>query len=178
MNHKVRVKSVIGIIVILCGGAIIAGFDYSFAGSNTYGNIAAFLAAVFFGGYFLIGQHMRDKIPFLNYIFLVFGACFLFFAAAMLITRTPFTGYRIEDYLWILAMMILCQAMSHMLFNFCVRHAPPLYVSVWASIDVVFTTSLGIICFYEIPTAWQFIGGIIAISGLLYYNYNEVKNDV
>lgn len=175
LKQKVKFRSVIGILIILTGGAIIAGGDHSFAGSYTFGNIMAFMSAVFFGSYFIIGRALRAKMPLLNYVFLVFGVCWLFFAAAMFVTRTPFTGYTMEDFLWVFGMAIVCQITAHVLYNWCVRLASSLYVSVWASLDPVFATLFGIIFFLEIPAVWQCVGGAIAISGLIYYNYNEEK---
>ena len=172
LKYKVSLKAVFGILTALTGGAVIAGFDYGMAG-NFSGNAAALLSAACFAGYFIIGRIMRAKIPTINYVFLVFGSCWLFFAIAMILTRTPFTGYRAEDYLWLLAMSLLCQVIAHTLYNWCVGYASSLYVSAWASVDSVFCIIYGAIVFRELPTAWQYIGGIMAISGLLYYTYHS-----
>jgi len=173
MKHQVKVKSLIGIIIVLAGGAIIAGFDYSYAGSNTMGNAAAFMAAVCFGSYLLIGKFIGSKVPVLNYVFTVFGVSWFCFIAAMWMTGTAFAGYRKEDYLWLLAMAVICQIMGHVMYNWSMKYVSSLYVSVWVSLEAVFATVLGIIFFREVPEIWQYIGGAIAISGLLYYNYHE-----
>ena len=174
-RQKVSLRAVFGILTIILGGAIIAGGDHSFAGGYTYGNIMAFMSAVFFGSYFLMGRALRAKMPLLNYVFLVFGVCWLCFTAAMFVTKTSFTGYSARDYFWVFVMALVCQLTAHVLFNWCVRRASSLYVSVWASLDPVFATVFGVIFFMEIPAVWQYVGGAIAISGLLYYNYNEEK---
>ena len=175
LKYRVKAKSLLGIITVLTGGAIIAGFDYSYAGDQTFGNAVALVAAVFFGGYFLVGHKMRAKMQLMNYVFIVFGSCFLFFSATMLVTKTPFTGYRAEDYLWIIAMTLVCQVIAHVLYNWSMKYASSLYVSVCVSFEAVFATALGIIFLQEIPTVWQCVGGAIAISGLIYYNLNEVR---
>ena len=182
MKQRVSLKAVCGILAALIGCAIIAGLDYRMAWSF-FGNAMAFMSGVFFGLYLLTGRTVRVRIPTLNYVFIVFGACWAFFTIAMFVTKTPFTGYRIQDYLWILAMAAVCQLLAHALYNWCVGYASSLYVSAWASIDSVFSIALGALIFREFPTEWQCIGGVIAISGLLFYNYysgekTEGKNDV
>ena len=177
MKQKVSAKAVIGILIALTGGAIIAGVN-SIEGNTLMGDAAGFLAAVFFGSYFLVGRAMRVKVPTVNYIFLVFSTCFVFFAIAMFLTKTPFTGYRPEDYLLIFAMMLVCQGMAHALYNWCIGYVPPLYVSVFATIDCVFAATHGVIFFQEIPTLMQFTGAAIAITGLLYYNYNNNQREI
>jgi drug/metabolite transporter (DMT)-like permease len=172
MRQKVSFKAVIGILTALMGGAVIAGFDYSIAGSFS-GNAAAFLGGACFGGYFLVGRFMRRKIPTVNYIFLVFSSCWLFFTIAMLLTRTPFFGYSASDYFWLLMMALVCQVGAHSLYNWCVGYVSSLYVSAWASLDLVFCVIFGAVVFREFPEAWQYIGGIVAIFGLLYYTYNS-----
>ena len=173
MKQKVKLKAVIGILIALTGGAIIAGVNQTLEGSHIIGDLAALMSAIFFGGYFLVGQVMRTKIPTLNYVFIVFGACFMFFTIAMVITGTPFTGYRHQDYLWILAMAVVCQLIAHAMYNWCMGYAPSLYVSVFASVECAVAVFYGIIFFHEIPLILQCAGVVIAISGLLYYNYNS-----
>lgn len=175
MKQKVNIKATIGILVALTGGAIIAGLDYTFAEDHVFGDAAAFMSGVLFGCYFLMGRKMRVKLPAINYVFLVFGSCWVCFAAAMFITKTPFTGYQPQDFFWMFIMAVVNQVIAHTLYNWCIGYAPPLYVSVWVSVDTVFSVAFGALVFQEFPTAWQYIGGVIAISGLVYYNYNEEK---
>ena len=175
MRQQVRIKAVVGILIAFIGGAIIAGLDYTFAEDHIFGDAAAFMAAVFFGSYFLVGQKMRAKLPAVNYVFIVFGSCWLFFAIAMVVTATPFTGYRAQDYFWIFVMAVVNQVIAHTLYNWCMGYASSLYVSVWVSVDSIFSVTYGALFFHEFPAVWQYIGGIIAISGLVYYNYNEEK---
>ena len=175
LKQRISRKSIAGILTALLGCAIIAGFDYSLVESHTAGNAAAFAAALFFAGYFLVGRAMRVKIPAVNYIFIVFGSCWLFFTAAMFITETPFFGYRGEDYLWLFIMAVVCQGIAHALYNWCMGYVSPLYVSVWVTMESVVAVVFGAVVFREFPAVWQYIGGMIAIFGLLYYNYIEAK---
>ena len=173
MKQKINRKAVIGILIALTGGAIIAGVNQTLEGHQIMGDISAFMAAVFFGGYFLMGQMMRAKIPALNYVFLVFGSCFVFFAMAMFVTATPFTGYRAQDYLWIFAMTLVCQVLAHAMYNWCMGYVSSLYMSVFSSVECVIAIVYGILLFQEIPMIMQCAGAAIAVFGLLYYNYQE-----
>ncbi|MCL1810165.1 MAG: DMT family transporter [Clostridiales bacterium] len=175
MKQKVNVRAIVGILIALSGGAVIAGFDYSFTRNDIFGDACGLLTAVFFGFYFLVGSKMRSKIPNINYVFLVFGSCWVFFTIAMFVTGTPFTGYRPIDYFWIFAMAVVCQLIAHAMYNWCMGYASSLYVSVWVAIDPVFSAAFGVVFFHELPAIWQYIGGAIAIAGLVYYNWAESK---
>lgn len=176
LKEKTNLKAVIGVLLALVGAAIITGSDYSFTVDSIYGDIMAFLGALFMGLYFLAGRTMRKEINATVYVFLVFATCWLIFAIGMAATSTPFTGYSITDYLYLVILSILCQIGAHGVFNWCLGHVSPLYISTIETGEVIFATVLAVIVFVEIPTFWQIVGGIITICGLLYYNYNESQN--
>ena len=173
MGKRTGVKSMIGIVTALAGGAVIVGFDHTMAENNTFGNLMGLLTAVFFGAYLLMGQTMRARIPALNYISLVFGSCLVFFAGAAAATGAPLAGHSARDYLLLFAMAAICQGMAHALLNWCVGYVSSLYVSVCMTMEIVFAASYGAVIFREYPTLWQYAGAATAISGLLYFNVSE-----
>ena len=76
MKKKVSWKSVLAILVALCGGAIIMGFDLNtLAGGHLTGNILGFLAGMFMGLYFSVGDAARKTVNGDIYVLLVFSAC-------------------------------------------------------------------------------------------------------
>jgi len=172
-KKKVSIKAVIGVIIALTGGALVATGNQTLEGNFIFGDIAGFSAGVLFGIYFLMGRTMREKMPTLNYVFIVFSSCFVFFAIAMFVTATPFTGYRTEDYVLMFLIAVVCQGLAHAMYNWCMGYASSLYVSVFASVQSVASIFYGIIVFNEIPVILQWIGAAVAVAGLLYYNFNS-----
>jgi len=173
LKKKVSYKAVIGIVIALVGGAIVAGVNQTLEGNYIFGDVMGFLSGVLFGVYFFIGQIMRSKMLTLNYIFLVFSSCFGFFTIAMLVTGTPFTGYRTEDYLLIFTLMITGQVLAHAMYNWCMGYISSLYMSVFVSVQSVISVFYGILFFREFPVFFQWVGAAIAVVGLIYYNFNS-----
>ncbi|MEG1583898.1 MAG: DMT family transporter [Anaerovorax sp.] len=176
LKEKTNVKAVIGVLVAFLGAAIISGSDYSFSGQALMGDFFALCAAVCMALYFLTGRKYRKTVNAPVYVFVVFSACWLSFTVGMLLTKTPFVGYAHTDYLWILAMALICQVCSHAVFNWLLGYVEALYIATWENAEAVIATIIGIFLFGEIPTVWQIVGGTIVICGLLYYNKHE-RND-
>ena len=176
-REKTTVKAVIGVVVALIGAAIITGGDYSFAGNAIYGDIMAFFGALFYALYFLVGRRMRKDVNAPVYVFIVFTTCWFAFAVGMLATGTPFTGYSTEDYLYLFAFAMVCSIGAHAVFNWCLGHVSPLYISTIETGESIFAAALAALFFAEIPTMWQWIGGGITLCGLLYYNLHDLQSE-
>lgn len=176
LREKTTLKAVIGVIIALVGAAIITGGDYSFAGKAIYGDIMAFFGALFYALYFLVGRKMRKGINATVYVFIIFTTCWAAFTIGMFATGTHFTGYSAKDYYYLFAFAMICQIGAHAVFNWCLGHVSPLYISTIETGESIFASALAVIIFAEIPTLWQLIGGGITICGLLFYNYHDSDN--
>lgn len=175
-REKTTPKAVIGVVIALVGAAVIAGGDYSFAGKAIFGDIMAFFGAVFYSLYFLVGRRMRKEISAPVYVFFVFAACWVVFAVGMFVSGTRFTGYSAGDYFYLFAFAMVCQIGAHAVFNWCLGHVSPLYISTIETGESIFAAILAALIFGEIPTLWQWIGGAITVCGLLYFNYHDQKD--
>lgn len=177
-KQKVSVRAIMGIVLALLGGAMVAGFDLKeLSYGNFTGDILAFLAAVFMGFYFSIGNQVRKNVEGPVYVFLVFLACWICFVAGMLVTKTPALGYSARDYWLILGLTLVCQIGAHAVFNLCIGYVDSLYVSAWESGESVFAIILGLIFLGQIPTQWEIDGCAIVVTGLLYYNYQTALSE-
>ena len=184
-RKKVGVRPVMGIVLALLGGVLIAGLDYNqLSAGNFAGDVLAFLAAVFMGVYFAIGSEVRKTVPGSTYVFLVFFACWICFTAGIILTGTPVLGYSTKDYIYIIGMTLVCQIGAHAVFNLCMGYVDSLYVSAWESGESVFAIILGIIFLGQMPESWELLGSAVVVVGLLYYNYStnleqkEEKNEL
>lgn len=176
-KKKVNFKAVGAIAVALLGGAIIVGVDYSsFAGGNLKGNVFAFLAAMFMGLYFAVGDAVRKRVDGGLYVLLVFASCWICFTFGNLFTGTELLGYPAMDYIMLIAMALMCQIGAHAVFNLCIGHVSSLYVSTWETGDAVFSTIFAIIFLQQVPKSYEIIGCVIVVCALLYYNRQESKN--
>ena len=176
LKQKVSVREVIGIILALLGGAMVAGLDYSQLSSGDFrGDIMAFLAAVFMGLYFALGNEVRKTVKGNVYVFLVFLFCWISFTIACLATGTPLLGYSAKDYILLVGLTLVCQIGAHAVWNLCMGYVSSLYVSAWESADPVFAILLAIVLLGQRPTSWELVGCAVVVIGLLYYNYSANK---
>lgn len=172
LKRKVGRRPIMGIVLALLGGVLIAGLDYrQLTEGNFAGDILAFLAGAFMGIYFAIGNEVRKNVPGSTYVFLVFLSCWICFSVGMIVSGTPALGYSASDYLYIIGLTLVCQIGAHAVFNLCFGYVDSLYVSAWESGESVFAILMGILFLGQIPASWEIIGCAVVVIGLLYYNY-------
>lgn len=177
-KRRVGVRQILGIVLALLGGTVIAGFDYRQLSQGSFtGDVLAFMAAIFMGLYFTIGNEVRKEVSGQVYVFLVFLACWICFAVGIIATQTPILGYSSKDYILLVGLTLVCQIGAHAVFNLCFGYVDSLYVSAWESGESVFAIILGVIFLGQIPRQWEIIGCIIVVIGLLYYNYFSSKQE-
>ena len=173
LKRKVGARPVMGIILALLGGVMIAGLDYrALSAGNFAGDVLAFLAALFMGIYFAIGNEVRKNVPGSTYVFLVFFSCWICFSIGMVATGTPALGYSAHDYIFMILLTLVCQIGAHAVFNLCFGYVDSLYVSAWESGESVFAIIMGVMFLHQIPTTYELVGSAVVVVGLLYYNYH------
>jgi drug/metabolite transporter (DMT)-like permease len=173
LKKGIPFRAAVGVFVALFGAALVVGLDYNMVGGHLYGDLMALFAAGAMGIYFCIGGVLRKNIPGDIYIMLIFTTCWICFTLGMIITDTPFLGYPVSDYLWLVVMTVFCQLGAHAVMNWSMRFVPSLYVSAWSTAEIVSAPLLALWVFGEMPGPTKIMGGIIVIAGLLYYNYHE-----
>ena len=174
-RERTNFKVVASVLAALIGGAIITGGDYSFSDKAIFGDLMSLAAAFFLAIYFILGNRIRKDVNSAVYIFLAFSSCWVVFAVLILITKTPLIGYPVNDYLSIFAMSMFCQIGAHAVFNWCLGYVSPLYISTMETGETIIASILAALLFAEFPEIWQIIGGMITITGLLCYNYQESR---
>jgi len=177
-RKKVPMSSIAGITIALIGGILVTGGDYSLDSTHFLGDLYALMAAIGLGVYFVLGNMVRVRVPSGLYITLVFGSCWGFFFFGMVLMGIPFTGYSGFDYFYIALMTLLCQIGGHALFNWCLGYVSALDVSTLEIGEIIFAPILAFFFFKEVPEQAQWIGALIVIIGLLYYNNSQRKRGI
>ena len=183
LNEKPASVLYFGMALAIIGGAIMALSDTcvvtgirfscqswrSFSqGSAMYGNGLAVLGAIFGAGYFMIGRHMRVRLPLLTYIFVVYGMAALIMLVIVWITGSPILGYGKETYLWFLLLAVVPQLIGHSSFNWALGYLPVSYVTVAVIGEPVAATALAWIILHESPSWLHILGGALCLAGIGY----------
>ncbi|MBX5477354.1 MAG: DMT family transporter [Clostridia bacterium] len=158
-----------GALAVL-GTALIGWGDYALGGTALYGDLLAFLGAVFISGYILIGRHVRRHVDNLAYTLWVYAAAAAALAAIAAFAGVPLWPYPAGEWLIFLALAVVPTIFGHTLFNWALGHVPAAAVSIVILGEPVGSTLLAWLFLGEVPTAGEMIGGAVILAGLVYFS--------
>jgi drug/metabolite transporter (DMT)-like permease len=169
---RTRFKSIvwIGVIVAFIGSVIIGYSDYD--GDADYanpllGNSLAAFAAVIFAGYFLIGNRIRQRRNWLDYVFPVYGYAALTCFLAMLIVD----GFQPEFTLLVLlvgfGLAIGSQIAGHGSLNYAVKYISPTLLSTLILFEPAVSSVMAYLFFGEVPLLLTFGGMVVVLIGII-----------
>ncbi len=181
LGEKTPRLAIIGMILALLGGVIIAGsdvcswtpggitchFQESLAGSqNLLGDLLAIVGAVSGAAYFMIGRHLRRKVSLTPYIFLVYSASALFLVVTMFFMAGVPPVFPTLAYGWLILLAVVPQLLGHSIFNWSLKYLPAGYVSISLLGEPIGSAILAYIFLNEKPPAVKIIGAILILAGI------------
>lgn len=151
----------------LVGGALVCPPLADFiAGKAFWGDLLALIGAWTGAAYLIIGRRLREELPLIPYIFLVYGmAALLLNLFMLLIGETPF-GYPSQTYLWFVLLALVPQLLGHSTFNWALRYLPAAYVSITLLGEPVSSAILAYFLLGEIPSMLMVFGAILILAGI------------
>ncbi len=133
----------------------------------TLGGLLAIGSAMCAAIYMVVGRKVRSRVSFMPFTWLVFGSAGIIMMGAVLITRTPITGYSAEGYFWLLVLTFAIQLISHPLFNYTLGYLPATLISISAQTIVISNAILAFLIFGEVPLVLQIIGSGVIVTGVI-----------
>ncbi len=139
------------------------------------GDFAAFLTAVFFCGYIIIGAHLRKWLPIFLYATPVTGfAALLLSVAAVVVGEATFSGSGntglfgwVTDTAYlpkILYLAIIPGIVGHTGFNALLKWMPALLITLALTIEPLIGTFIGwSVGLAQIPGVWTYSGGAVLL---------------
>jgi drug/metabolite transporter (DMT)-like permease len=165
---KERLKKIqtIGIILAIAGAIIISAGDILVSGEAFFGDLLAFIGAIFLTGYFLIGKKVRRYLTLADYAFVTYSsaAVTLFIIAGIMKTDMFVSGP--EELSVMFLHGIVCSGLGHTTYNWMLQHVSSTYVSTVTLGEPVFASILALLVLSEVPTLQNVVGGLIVIAGL------------
>ncbi len=168
----------IGIFIGVAGVIILVTGDFSggpLTGSQTLGNILAFLAGICAGIYILGGRRMRRTVSVVTYAFLVYLFCTIFLLIQCLATSTPLFPLPANEYYLFLLMALIPGILGHTLYNWSLKHVTATVVSVSLLGEPIGSSILAVLLLGEMPGKWVIIGGPIVLAGILMASMRKRK---
>ncbi len=170
LKGRLTTKAVVSIAVTLGGSFLVAYSDSGAGGGHVYGDILAFLAAVFVACYTLIGRVARETMSTTVYTYIVY-----LFSAVTLVILTIFQGYSLTGYgpgavAVGFLLSVFSTILGHSIFSWCLKFLSPAFVSASKLCEPVVAAAFAAVLFGEIPALLQVIGGGVILGGVICYS--------
>lgn len=167
-----------GLGFALLGAALIMGTDFILHPRFGIGDAMALSTGFFYGGYFLFTEKSRETFDPVSHIWFVgIGASITLFCVNTAL-HNPLSGYEKNTWLIFLATALVSQLIGYMSLAYALGHLPASVVSPTMILQPVVTTLLAIPLLGEIPSAWQGIGGVIALIGIYIVNQSHNRSQL
>ncbi len=165
-GERMSSRALGGIALSMVGAVIISGGDFGVSSRAAFGDLLAVAGAVMAAGYFLSGRSLRPRLSLLSYVGVAYTTCAALLALAMVVSRTPFSGFGARGWLLFALMALVPQIMGHTVFNFLLAHEEAAIIAIAVTAEPVGASFLALAFFGEIPRWTAVAGGALILSGI------------
>lgn len=164
LKEKIPRKKYLGILVVILGVVILAGFEPVLTKKMILGDVFALLSAFCLALYSIAGRRERDAYPLLKYVFWVYflSALFLF----LLSLRNFVMPSGLSQWIPLVLLGLLPTTLGHTLYNAGLRYIHPTYANLISTQEVTGGIILGILLLGEVPSLNSIIGILVMFAGL------------
>ena len=180
LNERLTRVAIIGLILALVGGTVIALSDacvwnhgqhcpelsHILQGRAMWGNFLALCGALTVSGYLIIGRKVRAMMSLIPYIFLVYGVSAIILNMFMFASKQSPLGYSATAYGWIFLLAVIPQLIGHSLFNWLLKYLSATMVSVTTLSEPIGSAILAFIFLKETPALAVVGGGALILIGI------------
>jgi drug/metabolite transporter (DMT)-like permease len=166
----------VGLALAMSGAVLILGLDALRAATLGLGTLLGLIAAIFYGGYFLLTQRGRQSLDSVTYSWLTTCSASLVLLGLCLAMRQPLTGYPALTYLYFLAMGLVVQVFGWVAINYTQGYLPASVVAPTMLAQPVVTAVLAGPLLGERLSLWQVVGGGIVLTGVYVVHRSRQKD--
>lgn len=172
LGERLNRRMAAGIAVALVGSALLSAGDLLsdgvFAGANPlYGDALALVGALAAAGYVLAGRSLRQRLPLIPYVIVVYTVCTAGLLAFTVGQGASLGPYPPREWVLFLGMAIGPGIFGHTVVNWALAHVESSVVSVTLVGEPVGSTLLALVLLGEVPPTLTVVGGAVVLSGIL-----------
>lgn len=160
----------IGLFVAMIGVFMVAGRDFIQNPSVGIGHTMAIGAAVFYAGYMLITQQVREKIDTVNFMGWSLLSCLFFSYLTCWQQDLPMLHFDNQTWFSFIASGLFCHLVGWLSINYALGFIPAAIVSPTLLIQPVLTSIISFFLLHEILRTEQIVGGVVVIFGVYLVN--------
>ena len=173
LGERIRKRSAAYMVGALAGGLFLVRGGLSDGGSAPLGNLFAFLGAVAFAGYLILGRIARRHLDVNRYTLAVYSTAAVVLAGAAAIGGDRLVPYPAREFAIFLSLAFFCTLLGHSLFNWALRFVKPTTISTSVLAEPVIATTLALVVFSEVPTTATIVGGAVMLACILLFIREE-----
>jgi drug/metabolite transporter (DMT)-like permease len=180
IKEPVTRRTTLGLVLAMAGTVLIGvsdacRFDHSlvcppistFLGQRAIlGDFLALLGAWTAAGYVIIGRRLREKLPLVPYIFIVYGMAAVVLVGIVVFRDAPVTGFTPATYLWLALLAVIPQLIGHSTFNWALGFLPASFVAITLLGEPIGSSLLAFALLGEMPGAGVIAGGVLILVGI------------
>jgi LPXTG-motif cell wall-anchored protein len=166
LKEKIRLQSIIGMVVAVTGMVVISHGDFSLGGEYIIGDLLALAGAIFAALYMFIGRQLRARIDNLGYIFPVYSVAALTLIVISLGYGENMINFPLKTWLIFLLLALIPTLVGHSLYNWLLKFVPAHIVATTILGEPIGATILAIFFFSQIPGWATVVGGAMILSGI------------
>ena len=155
-----------GIALGLIGAVVLTGGDSRLEGRELWGDLLAFIGALSFALYLILGKRVRTRLNNLDYTSFVFLSASVMLFAISLMANQPLWSFDSKSVIFIVTLAIIPQLIGHSSITWALGSVRATLVSVAIMAEPVGATLLAWLILKESPSLANLIGGFIILSGI------------
>ena len=166
LGETLSLRQWFGVVIAVCGVAIMAGFEPQFDSRMLIGDALALLSAVTFAIYSIAGRRQRHRMSLLVYagaVYLVGGL----WLAPLAVFNFSAGGYTPLAIISIVALAVIPLGLGHTLYNAALRRMRATSVNLIATQEVTGGIVLGVLLLGEVPSLITLGGIAVTLVGII-----------
>lgn len=175
-HERLNTRFWVGLLLALGGAILILGLDALRMAAFGLGTLLGLLAAIFYGGYFLVTQRGRQRLDSLTYSWITTLSASLALLALCLALGQPLTGYPTLTYLCFLALGVVVQVVGWVAINYAQGYLPASVVAPTMLSQSVVTAVLAALLLGEELSGWQILAGVAVLAGIYLVHRSRAKD--
>ena len=165
-QEHLRKNVYVGIALGLIGAVVLTGGDSRLEGRELWGDLLAFIGALSFAFYLILGKRVRTRLNNLDYTSFVFLSASVMLFVISVIANQPLWNFDSKSIIFIVTLAIIPQLIGHSSITWALGSVRATLVSVAIMAEPVGAILLAWLILNEHPSLANLIGGLIILSGI------------
>lgn len=171
LDERLSGRMAAGMLVAVGGAALMSAGELLGGGATAgpaplYGNGLAVTGALMAAGYVLAGRSLRQRVPLIPYVLVVYAVCAVVLLGVLLVQGHPLVAYPPVEWLLFLGMAVGPGLFGHTVINWALKYVESGVVSVSLLGEPVGSTLLALVLLGEVPGPWTVAGGGVVLLGI------------